>query len=278
MRDACSTSAPLPSTRRTSPAGRPARDMSGRLRREAAAPRARPGDRDACPETRFGTWFISSRVWAEYVVRDSVTDLVRLHGPHRSAWPPVILDVGCGVGGALPMLDEAFAPAALLARDLDPTLLRRAAREVMPRCRCPGRSGRDQRRSARSARRVGGHDPLSPDPASRRRRRIGDPRALPRASARRRAAGRRVMRALHLLAPGALTVPARTSPATSGRRVGRPRPWRRLRGRSGAHQRRHHRNRWSFISSRSSPRRFRAAIRRGFRHRMRTATLTTAPG
>jgi len=76
-------------------------------------------------------------VWAEYVVRDSVTDLVRLLGPHRSAWPPVILDVGCGVGGALPMLDEAFAPAALLARDLDPTLLRRAAREVMPRCRCP---------------------------------------------------------------------------------------------------------------------------------------------
>lgn len=102
-----------------------------------AAPRIPPGDGDACPETRFGTWFIASRVWADYVVRDTVTDLVRLLGADLSAGPRVILDVGCGVGSALPMLDDAFAPAALLARDLDAALLRRAAREAAPRCRCP---------------------------------------------------------------------------------------------------------------------------------------------
>jgi SAM-dependent methyltransferase len=88
-----------------------------------------------CPETRFGTWFISSRVWMDYVVRDTVADLVRLLGPGAVS-RPVILDIGCGVGGALPMLDQAFAPAALIGRDLDLELLRRAAREAAPRCRC----------------------------------------------------------------------------------------------------------------------------------------------
>jgi SAM-dependent methyltransferase len=88
-----------------------------------------------CPETRFGTWFISSRVWKEHVVRTTVADLVRLLGRHDAA-RPVILDVGCGVGGALPLLDAAFAPAALLARDVDGELLRRAAREAAPHCRC----------------------------------------------------------------------------------------------------------------------------------------------
>ena len=87
-----------------------------------------------CPETRFGTWFISSRIWMEYVVRPTVADLVRLLGPGTVS-RPVILDIGCGVGGALPMLDAAFAPAALIGRDLDLELLRRAAREAAPRCR-----------------------------------------------------------------------------------------------------------------------------------------------
>jgi SAM-dependent methyltransferase len=93
-------------------------------------------DGDACPETRFGTWFISHWVWAEYVVRDTLADLVRLLGHGGSARRAVILDVGCGVGSALPMLDEAFAPAVLVARDVDAALMRRAARDAVPRCRC----------------------------------------------------------------------------------------------------------------------------------------------
>jgi SAM-dependent methyltransferase len=88
-----------------------------------------------CPETRFGTWFISSWVWTEYVVRDTVADLVRLLGP-RTVQRPVILEVGCGVGSALTMLDEAFEPAVLIGRDLDLKLLRRADREATARCRC----------------------------------------------------------------------------------------------------------------------------------------------
>lgn len=91
--------------------------------------------RGPCSETRFGTWFISHWVWREYVVRDTLADLVRLLGG-RTVGRPVILDVGCGVGGALPMLDEAFAPAVLLGRDIDAALVRRAAREATPRCRC----------------------------------------------------------------------------------------------------------------------------------------------
>jgi ubiquinone/menaquinone biosynthesis C-methylase UbiE len=87
-----------------------------------------------CPETRFGIWLISSQVWRDYVVRDSLTDLVRLLGPPTPGGR-VVLDVGCGVGGALPMLDAAFGPAALLGRDLDGELVRRAAVEAAPLCR-----------------------------------------------------------------------------------------------------------------------------------------------
>ena len=111
--------------------------MSVHLRRVVGAPASRPSDGDAYPETRVGTWFISSWVWAEYVVRETMADLVRLLGPDRGARSSVILDVGCGVGCALPMLDEAFAPAVLLARDLDVALVRQAARDAAPRCRCP---------------------------------------------------------------------------------------------------------------------------------------------
>jgi SAM-dependent methyltransferase len=111
--------------------------MPGRLREVAAGNAARAGAAEACPETRFGTWFISSRVWQQHVVRDAVADLVRLLGGHRSARRPVVLDLGCGVGSALPMLDAAFTPARLLARDLDARLLRRAAREAVSGCRCP---------------------------------------------------------------------------------------------------------------------------------------------
>ena len=92
-------------------------------------------DGNACPETRFGTWFISHWTWAQYVVRDTLADLIRLHGDAGYARPSVILDIGCGVGSALPMLDEAFSPAVLVARDVDAVLVRRAARDAVPRCR-----------------------------------------------------------------------------------------------------------------------------------------------
>jgi len=114
--------------------------MRGRYhepRAAAAAGSLGGGEARACPETRFGTWFISSRVWTDYVVRDTVVDLVRLLGRDRRVPRPVILDVGCGVGGALPLLDDAFAPARLVARDHDTALLARAARQALPRCRCP---------------------------------------------------------------------------------------------------------------------------------------------
>jgi len=74
---------------------------------------------------------------AQYVVRDTVADLVRPLGPEPRGGSPLILDVGCGAGGALPLLDLAFSPRALLARDIDAALLHRAAREAAPRCRCP---------------------------------------------------------------------------------------------------------------------------------------------
>lgn len=74
------------------------------------------------PETRFGNWFLKTHTWQHHVLRVAINDLTQLAG---SALPsaPVLLDVGCGHGQSLPLLDKAFRPSRLLGLDcFDPAL------------------------------------------------------------------------------------------------------------------------------------------------------------
>jgi len=91
--------------------------------------------REWIPDTRFGRWFQTTDVWLRYVIQEAVTDLLRLlDSPPRTY--ATVLDVGCGSGRALHLLDSAFNPTLLVAVDMDPVLLARAEREAS-RCRCP---------------------------------------------------------------------------------------------------------------------------------------------
>lgn len=70
-------------------------------------------------ETRFGFWFLQSRVWQQHVLRVAIDDLKRLiDTPLPSA--AVLLDAGCGQGKSFSLLQAAFAPAQLIGLDADP--------------------------------------------------------------------------------------------------------------------------------------------------------------
>lgn len=85
-------------------------------------------------DTRFGAWLVTSDLWVNFVVRVALGQLVVLLGRRRRRYD-VILDVGCGGGGALPLLDRRFAPHTLVAVDPDPEMIARA-RAAAARCRC----------------------------------------------------------------------------------------------------------------------------------------------
>ena len=70
-------------------------------------------------ETRFGFWFLQSRVWQQHVLRVAIDDLKRvIDTPLPSA--AVLLDAGCGQGKSFSLLQAAFAPAQLIGLDADP--------------------------------------------------------------------------------------------------------------------------------------------------------------
>jgi ubiquinone/menaquinone biosynthesis C-methylase UbiE len=70
-------------------------------------------------ETRFGFWFLQSRVWQQHVLRVAIDDLKRLiDTPLPNA--AVLLDAGCGQGKSFSLLQAAFAPAQLIGLDADP--------------------------------------------------------------------------------------------------------------------------------------------------------------
>ena len=86
-------------------------------------------------DTRFGAWLVTSDLWAQFVVRVAFRQLLVLLGRRRRR-TGIILDVGCGGGAALPLLDRRFAPRQLVGVDPDPDMIARAGRAAM-RCRCP---------------------------------------------------------------------------------------------------------------------------------------------
>jgi ubiquinone/menaquinone biosynthesis C-methylase UbiE len=80
-------------------------------------------------ETRFGLWFLRSRIWQHYVLRLAINDLRGLFSDAPPA-DPVLLDAGCGQGKSFPLLRQAFAPARLIGVDADPQSLTMSAEEV----------------------------------------------------------------------------------------------------------------------------------------------------
>jgi SAM-dependent methyltransferase len=117
--------------------------MGHSLRRRVSSPRVEVlglADRAShahewIPDTRLGAWLLSTDAWRRYVIQVALLDLIRLLGDRSRAYPS-ILDVGCGAGRALPLLDRLFKPGRLVGVDPDPTALARAVREA-ERCRCP---------------------------------------------------------------------------------------------------------------------------------------------
>lgn len=85
-------------------------------------------------ETRFGDWFLSTRIWLSYVLASAVTELDSLLG-ERSRSFPSILDIGCGRGQAFRLLDERFRPDVLFGIDVNPRMVDRAV-EAAGSCSC----------------------------------------------------------------------------------------------------------------------------------------------
>ena len=77
------------------------------------------------PESRFGRWFLNTRIWSDYVLDFAVADLRRLTG-HPDARYPVVLDAGCAHGRSFPFLMDAFHPEHLIAIDRDRNVLANA--------------------------------------------------------------------------------------------------------------------------------------------------------
>lgn len=113
-------------------------NAAGRIDRVPAATDllAHAGARDVADawvrETAFGTWFLGTRVWRFQVVREALLDLQRLLPP-RTRYGAV-LDLGCGSGRALRLLDIAFRPDLLIGIDVDREQLARAIPDAR-RCR-----------------------------------------------------------------------------------------------------------------------------------------------
>jgi SAM-dependent methyltransferase len=69
-------------------------------------------------ETAFGDWFLGTETWVKHVLRRALDDLQRMMEPGRSN--PNILDIGCGHGKALCLLDERFHPRRIVGLDPEP--------------------------------------------------------------------------------------------------------------------------------------------------------------
>lgn len=89
---------------------------------------------DEVPETRFGRWFLGTRIWQRYVVEAAVEQFLRLL-PSGMRSPETILDAGCGAGVSLPVLDQAFGPRQIVAVDVNSREIERC-RERVRACAC----------------------------------------------------------------------------------------------------------------------------------------------
>src|ERR1700691_3621770 len=75
------------------------------------------------PETRFGVWFLSTKVWVDRVLKVAIRDLEGLMDDRKESYP-VIVDVGCGQGRSFRLLNDTFHAQRLIGIDLDDDNLR----------------------------------------------------------------------------------------------------------------------------------------------------------
>ena len=81
---------------------------------------------DYVRETAFGAWFLDTETWVQHVLQRALDDLQRMMEPGRTY--PEILDVGCGRGKALRLLDERFRPRRIVGLDANPDVQTHVAR------------------------------------------------------------------------------------------------------------------------------------------------------
>lgn len=84
------------------------------------------------PESRFGFWFLGTRTWEQHVIQITLDDLGPLISAPRKAYA-VVLDAGCGQGGALPLLHSRFRPQRLIGLDAEDKALMRARKQAANR-------------------------------------------------------------------------------------------------------------------------------------------------
>jgi len=75
------------------------------------------------PETRFGVWFLSTKIWVDRVLKVAIRDLDRLIDNRKASYP-VIVDVGCGQGRSFRLLQDTFHAQRLIGIELDDDNLR----------------------------------------------------------------------------------------------------------------------------------------------------------
>jgi len=85
-------------------------------------------------ESAFGTWFLSTNTWVKYVLRLAIDDLYNLM-PATNNHNSIIIDIGCGRGQSIQLLDEKFQPKKIIAVDIDPNAVR-IATDAAKNCRC----------------------------------------------------------------------------------------------------------------------------------------------
>jgi ubiquinone/menaquinone biosynthesis C-methylase UbiE len=81
---------------------------------------------DWIKESTFGVWFLSTDTWVNSVLKRALDDLESLMRAKRERYP-AILDVGCGHGHSLLMLDQRFHPEKMIGLDVDPEVSERSA-------------------------------------------------------------------------------------------------------------------------------------------------------
>ncbi len=85
-------------------------------------------------ESAFGTWFLGTNMWLNYVLKLAIEDMIRLMSSKESDYS-VIADIGCGHAQSIKLLDEKFHPQKIIGVDIDPNVRAMAAAAIKD-CGC----------------------------------------------------------------------------------------------------------------------------------------------
>ncbi|MDD2660836.1 MAG: class I SAM-dependent methyltransferase [Methylococcales bacterium] len=86
-------------------------------------------------ESAFGIWFLNTDIWLSRVLTKALNDLQRML-PETKNHYTAILDIGCGRGQSLQLLDEYFNPDTINGIEIDESLLNEARKRAK---KCRGR-------------------------------------------------------------------------------------------------------------------------------------------